>query len=628
MLFKTSQVAGREHAAEPHWFAIAVLTASAAFLPIPEMAFTLPKLLAFAAVGFLGLLWVLITGRGGVLSLLLQRIPGIVILLFFVAVIVGTFRSVAPVTSLFGASPRLEGLMTFAVYASLFCIALCLAQDRAGGNALLHAFIASNTLLVAYGFLQFFGADLLAPLWADQNFLGRTFSLAGQPNALAAFILLTLPLVLHFAAASTHAEERRFLLILSAMNFVVLLTTSSRSGAIGIGVLLVCLGIYDDAIRKKVLRCSTTAKWMLAIGGVVLLLFGSLSFGQRFLREPASRSSSARMVIWNDAVNVLRDHPLGIGPDTLGLVYPRYKSAELLALEPLSAGVDRAHNFPLDLLLAVGPIGAAAYLAAVLLLLLQAVRARKKTPLLVVLGSALLAVHVAMFFSFQSILTAALTWLLMGWILGLLWKKDAATQKVSWAGMTAIGALSITCILTVLVCIQWTAQRTTLQQAEAAFAQGDIGRAVDRYVYAVRTFPFDRAVLVRSSETYLLSAESVPAGPARDGLLSMADAELARLQHLSGGQDGMAVLLGVWRAALTPDAAELKRLAAIARRRMPTTVDTYRILAHSYGLIGDTANARLAEQDLVTLLPQHWEDREGVARILWKENPWLIDFLD
>jgi hypothetical protein len=90
----------------------------------------------------------------------------------------------------------------------------------------------------------------------------------------------------------------------------------------------------------------------------------------------------------------------------------------------------------------------------------------------------------------------------------------------------------------------------------------------------------------------------------------------------------MVVLLRAWRSALIPDVLSLRQFAEEARVRMPTTVDTYRVLIHSFQLVGDTVAARQAEKQLRDILPEYWQERDGRARLLWKENPWLQEFAE
>jgi O-antigen ligase len=623
MLFKTSQAQRVPFA----WFVVLCALSAAAFFPIAEVAFTLPKILGFSLLSLCGVIWVLGSNAASSLSLLPRRMTGWFLLLFFVAVVATALRSQAPLMSLFGAAPRVEGVLTYALYGCLFCIVFCLARKPAGDTALLQAILSSNALLVVYGFLQFFGTDPLAMFWADQSFLGRTFSFAGQPNAFALFIVLTFPLVAYNAVCAKKTDERRFLLLLLSMNLVVLFTTASRGGLVGLLAGTVCLLAVENPLRRRMVTLAREARLLLLAGCLGLLIIGSSAFADRFMQESSARSTNARMFLWQDTIALLYEHPLGIGPEILGVMYPQYKSAELLGLEPLRAGVDRAHNKPLDLLVIAGPAGLLAYYAAVISAVVLAVRFRKKQQSLLPLAAGLVSAQVALLFAFDTILTAAFTWIFLGWMLGLAW-SDRRDTPASAAGTLLSIVLGLIALCTTALALQWSTQRMVLERAEAAFAVGSVSTAAGLYVQAVHIAPWDRASILRAAESYLHVAESLPAGAQRNGMLDMARQMLDRNERLTGDIDGMTSLLRAWHAALLPDAASLDRFAQEAKNRMPTTVDTYRILAHSYQRIGDTAQARQIEQQLIDLLPAHWQDSTGAARVLWKDNPWLQELLN
>ena len=89
----------------------------------------------------------------------------------------------------------------------------------------------------------------------------------------------------------------------------------------------------------------------------------------------------------------------------------------------------------------------------------------------------------------------------------------------------------------------------------------------------------------------------------------------------------MVPLLRAWNAALIPDVDKLKQYITAAKILMPNTIDTHRIAARSFRMVGDTVAAKKAELDLLFLLPTSWNDHTSDAgRIMRKENPWLEEF--
>jgi len=608
---------------------VAATLAIVAVVPFTEMGFSLGKLLLAAFLGIVGACWMLWSGRSAALRALWCIAAGWWLIAFMAVVLCSFAWSVAPVWSFFGSSPRLGGIVTFGVLWSVCVIAVSLAADRSGDQALLGTVVMTNVVLTVYGFLQFLAIDPLAPLWANEGFLGRTFSLIGQPNTFGASIVLTAPILLHAAAAATKRRDRLFLLLLCALNAVVLVTTASRSAMVGCAVALVVLWATDRGLRRACARCSRLGLLFLGSAAFLLLLLAFLTFGQRFAAEPAERSSSARLLIWKDAITLLSARPQGIGLETLGMLFPQVKSREFLSLEPLRAGVDRAHNLPLDTLLALGPAGLIASAGFLVSLLIAACRNRHSNAVLSGLAAGIAGYAAALLFGFESVGTALLFWMMAGWVIGASWRaKHHRIAGHAFFPATIAVLLALFSLLGLGVSLQWSVQQWRAAQAEHSFANGDLGEAVGGYMRAVDTFPFDRVVLVRAAETALFAGEHADDPAVKEVMLAIAGRLLSTLEDFTAEQDGMVPLLRAWHAAISGDAPSLKSYAERAVLLMPTTVDTYRIAAHSYRLVGDSVAARKADRELRALLPPYWEDREGRARILWKENPWLVELLD
>ena len=63
-----------------------------------------------------------------------------------------------------------------------------------------------------------------------------------------------------------------------------------------------------------------------------------------------------------------------------------------------------------------------------------------------------------------------------------------------------------------------------------------------------------------------------------------------------------------------------------ARKRIPNSIDAHRVALHAFILVGDEPAASEALNRLISLLPEAWRNPQSLAgRILWKENPWLVE---
>jgi O-antigen ligase len=183
--------------------------------------------------------------------------------------------------------------------------------------------------------VQIAGAD---PVWSNLP-SGRVFSSIGQPNWLAAYLVLTIPLTV----ALTITVKSRALRLLGAgaslLQIVVLAATLSRSGYAGIVAALV-VGVSLAVTRR--LRSSTSSRQIL-VGTVAVVVVGAallvgLSRATSAVApwEIASRAVSSLdvggfdsgryLALWGVGLAIAGDHPLtGTGQDTYATVFSDYR---------------------------------------------------------------------------------------------------------------------------------------------------------------------------------------------------------------------------------------------------------------------------------------------------------------
>lgn len=75
--------------------------------------------------------------------------------------------------------------------------------------------------------------------------------------------------------------------------------------------------------------------------------------------NPLGASSGIRLKTWASALAMLRDHPLGVGLDQFGRLYPQYIDPSLAATNEINTA--HPHNLLLDIALRMGPLGLAAF---------------------------------------------------------------------------------------------------------------------------------------------------------------------------------------------------------------------------------------------------------------------------
>jgi O-antigen ligase len=366
-----------------------------------EAVFVVPKLAALWSVLALSLAVI----AGGVLlsGRLLHRARPLLaadgaVAAFVVLNLVAWAYSTDRRQSLYGERLQYQGLLTLLLYVGFFYVARLSLTDLRRTRSLLVAVAVGATLVSAYAIVQKAGLD---PIWEGSAGGGRVFSSIGQSNALAAYLVVALPLS---AALLVGAKPvwRSALVVAVAGMVAALAFTSSRGGLLG---LLAVLAVLAVGWRRRLgLSARRVASGLAA---VLIALAVILALGEA-ARETAADSwrraaSSAgdesvrfHLDAWTVAARIAADHPvLGTGQETFPNLFPHY-SHELLPAERAAAldafRVESPHDVYLAVAAGAGFPALVAYLGILAAFVLVSVRAaRAATPELGVVLVALLA---------------------------------------------------------------------------------------------------------------------------------------------------------------------------------------------------------------------------------------------
>jgi O-antigen ligase len=587
-------------------------------LPISTIGFELPKFVVAATFSFCGALYLLLKGQKTA-DILLGSPAGKFLLLFVVALIGSIFWSVAPIMSIVGAAPRYQGVL-FQV--SLIAIALLIAnvaRTHKGLRATEDAFVISNILVVSYGVLQMMQIDPLQFLWISEAFLGRIFSTLGHPNALSQFVLLTLPFVLRRLCTANVRIHAVVWAAITLLNVIVVLGSVSRSGLLGLGFIVL---IYLPEILQTGKSCTKfVSKISLSIFALILALslaVGSVFFVERFSRAPiASRSTSARSVMWSGAMHMVAARPLGYGVETLSIVSPQFIGKEIYEFESLTTVVDRLHNKPLDLLVSVGLLGFIGYYGLLFSLLYAfwKKRADDNAGFGKSSAAALAAYSVALLFGFGSVATAVFFWAVVGLGLGAVGAET--TRRNAYSTVCNLLLVMATCI-TVIIAVQWT--KAQLFHAAAGTMQGQESLAYRQE--GIMAFQFDRQALMETTEKHIVTFSERKSEEVESSIVSL----LAMHKRLSGGHDGVQMLLQSWFHAEKGEGAQARQLIVQAKELLPESITYHRTALFIAGVLEDKKLQDLHSQALQDMLPElFWDKESETRRILLKQHPWLLE---
>lgn len=287
------------------------------------------------------------------------------LMLLFIFLMASLFFSSDFNVSWFGSYGRFEGFTSWFFYLLwmlLTWVYLESSSDQKWHNIIYFLKVATISSLVVsiYAIFQILGFDFVT--WSEPAHLtGRAISFFGQPNYLASWLMLVIPVNAYLIYQSSKLKLKFFWSFVFILNLTALLSTGSR--AIFLVFLLISF-IWLIFFLKKTNRLSKKNIYLIIaatfILGVVFLVSLAFTNYSRFeeLTNLKKGSVSDRFILWHSGFSAFLEKPLfGYGLDNQAQAYfPKYE-VDWALYSPPNVYSDRAHNLILDILLSVGILG-------------------------------------------------------------------------------------------------------------------------------------------------------------------------------------------------------------------------------------------------------------------------------
>lgn len=346
-------------------------------------------------------------------------------ILLFIFLIVSLFFSVDIASSWIGSYTRHEGLISWLFYGLwTILVALHLGEGTEVEKSIKikRLFIVASVsgfLVSVYAILQLFGLDFVS--WSEPAKLtGRAVSSFGQPNYLACWLLIIIPL----SAYLFYTAKNNLGKIIWSLCFIVeisaLLATGSRAAFLTFLAVSV-LWIFWFLAKKNIL--SRRKIFIIIFSSLVVALlfatFLAISNPNRFqeFTDLKKGSASVRLELWKSGFNAFLQKPLlGYGLENQSEVYVKYYKVDWALYGNPNTYSDRAHNLILDTLLTGGIIGLGIFiyfLRWVYLNLFRAFKDDKNRTLAAFLLWSLTAYLVSLLFNFSVTVTNIYFWLIV-----------------------------------------------------------------------------------------------------------------------------------------------------------------------------------------------------------------------
>jgi O-antigen ligase len=363
-----------------------------------------------------------------------RTIFDIPLLLFLGSQILSTLTSIDFRTSLLGYYSRFNGGLLSTISYLILYWALVSNLDKEKTIKALKFLLYSGVLVSIYGVLQHLGID--KDVWV-QDVQNRVFSTLGQPNWLAAFLIVLIPLTWFFLFKAS-LKSKKFLIwgVFLALFTLAFSYTKSRSGLLGLLVSLITFsGLSFYYLEGKKITKELTKKVFVVFGiFFACILIGGTAYTPNIenllsrkgkSEEPKSvgpalevggtESGEIRKIVWKGAIDLWKKYPIfGSGVETFAYSYYQTRPVSHNLVSEWDFLYNKAHNELLNIAATTGSVGIIAYLYFIVSVLIYFIKRLKTSP--TYLDSALVAgfggIFVTNFFGFSVVPTNLLLFLI------------------------------------------------------------------------------------------------------------------------------------------------------------------------------------------------------------------------
>ena len=436
------------------------------------------------------------------------------LILFIASQFLSTIFSMHPRTSLFGYYTRFNGgFFSVMAYASIYWMWIQLTKPKDIAKYI-RLLLIGGVIAALFAFPEHFGHSISCLMFTSHNnpttgfVLGgfdvscwvqdvqsRIFGSFGQPNWLAAYMVMLIPIALtqffvKVKSASiledTHAKELRGKLTTLAtvgLFSSVLIFTQSRSGVAAlfgemlVGIALLGVSFFmlkgKNPFTKQVPTILAACGTSLALVVLIAIISNSpltsrfTGFLQRFEKKPAttqttetapagtqlevggSESGAIRSIVWNGAIKVFMRYPiLGSGVETFAYSYYRDRPAAHNLVSEWDFLYNKAHNEFLNYLATTGIVGFSTYIlllvAATLIPLIGAWklihsddRSHNHVYHVLLLGAlsiGVIGISISNFFGFSTVVVSLLLFLFPAFAYSVIHTHDREREEAVMSG--------------------------------------------------------------------------------------------------------------------------------------------------------------------------------------------------
>ncbi|MFH0864311.1 MAG: O-antigen ligase family protein [Candidatus Gottesmanbacteria bacterium] len=330
------------------------------------------------------------------------------IIIFLISQFLSFLFSINPHVSLFGYYSRFNGGLLSTISYLLLYYALVSNFDRTKVLRLINISFMSAFVVAAYGILEHFGID--KNIWV-QDVQNRVFSTLGQPNWLAAYLVVLLPMILAYILTSNLKNQNSKLQLkaqnylfyfLHATFYLCLLFTKSRSGLMAFAITYILFWVGIIWLNRSQLKLLFRPFILLSAVCLLLSILVGTPWTPKFqdlinrrlnpstyaqqpkvsgpaLEVGGTESGEIRKIVWQGAIDIAKHYPLfGSGVETFAYSYYQFRPAAHNLVSEWDFLYNKAHNEYLNYAATTGFVGLGAYLLFIAWFIIWSLKGIKK----------------------------------------------------------------------------------------------------------------------------------------------------------------------------------------------------------------------------------------------------------
>lgn len=375
-------------------------------------------------------------------------------LIFIIGLSLALLSSDNPLLSFYGTMERQAGLVSYLFYFGWFILVSFniltvnnhLPREADSKNKKIKRVAATAviaaSLVAIYGILQILNIDFLS--WPESAFMtNRTFSTLGQPNFLASWLLLVIPLSLYLGLSARRYLIRFFCFLAAAIQVICLVLTGSRGGLLALffaGVLYLVYLFAAVAWSRR--RKFFLGLVFVSLMGISLVAVNNIWPGRiSGIFDYRSGSVAARANFYSAAADSIKTRPLfGYGLESGQEIFIKYYESDWAVSGDVGQSADRAHNLILDIILNVGFYGLILFALLYYFFFALAgnnIKKKRRPALSLALSLGAAAYLFSLLFSFTIVAGEIYFWLFLALLAVINYEADETAGRSGWAGLIA-----------------------------------------------------------------------------------------------------------------------------------------------------------------------------------------------